>query len=85
MRVSLDFSDAYFSLYDKSVLIEEIRLSLSLMLFKQGKISITKAAHIANKDIYEFMKECSKNGIPVINITPDDFNKEWESLKKDFL
>jgi predicted HTH domain antitoxin len=85
MQVSLNFPDVYFSLYDKSTLIEEIQISLALMLFKQGRISITKAAHISNKDIYEFMKECSKNEIPVINITPDEFDKEWESLKKDFL
>ncbi|MBP9890082.1 MAG: UPF0175 family protein [Leptospiraceae bacterium] len=84
MQISLDLPDAYFSLYDSYSLTREIHLSLALILFKQAKVSITKAAHIAGLDLYEFMKECSKNQIPVINITPDEFQKEWDDIQKDF-
>ncbi|MCB1157529.1 MAG: UPF0175 family protein [Leptospiraceae bacterium] len=85
MQVSIDFKDPFFTFYDSSSLISDIQLSLSLMLYKQGKISITKASHIANMDIYRFMQECSNNKVPVINISEEDMKKEWESLKKDFL
>jgi predicted HTH domain antitoxin len=47
MQISLDLPDAYFSLYDSYSLTREIHLSLALILFKQAKVSITKAAHIA--------------------------------------
>lgn len=85
MQVSVELSDVYFSFYDKSVLVKEIQLSLALILFKQGKVSISKAANIAGLDLYEFMKECKRNEIPVINISEEDLASEWSSLKADMI
>ncbi|MBL0263141.1 MAG: hypothetical protein IPQ05_04535 [Leptospiraceae bacterium] len=36
-------------------------------------------------DLYEFMKECKRNEIPVINISVEEQNEEWNNLKKEFL
>ncbi len=85
MQVSVELSDVYFSFYDKPALVKEIQLSLALILFKQGKVSISKAANIAGLDLYEFMKECRKNEIPVINISVEELNAEWDSLKAELL
>lgn len=85
MQVSVELSDVYFSFYDKPALVKEIQLSLALILFKQGKVSISKAANIAGLDLYEFMKECKKNEIPVINISVEELNAEWDSLKAELL
>lgn len=85
MQVSIDLPDVYFSFYDKPTLVKELQLSLALILFKQSKVSITKAANIAGIDLYEFMKECKKNEIPVINISVEEQNEEWNNLKKEFL
>lgn len=85
MQVSIDLTDSYFSLYDEKTLIQEIQLGFALFLFRQGKISIGKAAQIARLDIYEFMKECSKQQIPIINLTEEDIQKEWNELQEDFL
>jgi predicted HTH domain antitoxin len=85
MQVSIDLPDVYFSFYDKPTLVKELQLSLALILFKQSKVSITKAANIAGMDLYEFMKECKKNEIPVINISVEEQNEEWNNLKKEFL
>ena len=84
MQVSIDLPDVYFSFYDKPTLVKELQLSL-LILFKQSKVSITKAANIAGMDLYEFMKECKRNEIPVINISVEEQNEEWNNLKKEFL
>lgn len=84
MQVSVELSDVYFSFYDKSVLAREMQLSLALILFKQGKVSISKAANIAGLDLYEFMRECKRNEIPVINISGEDLAEELISLKLDF-
>ncbi|MBP6739175.1 MAG: UPF0175 family protein [Leptospiraceae bacterium] len=85
MQVSIDLPDVYFSFYDKPTLVKELQLSLALILFKQSKVSITKAANIAGMDLYEFMKECKRNEIPVINISVEEQNEEWNNLKKEFL
>ena len=85
MQVSIDLPDVYFSFYDKPTLVKELQLSLALILFKQSKVSITKAANIAGRDWYEFMKECKRNEIPVINISVEEQNEEWNNLKKEFL
>lgn len=84
MQVSVELSDVYFSFYDKSDLAKEIQLSLALILFKQGKVSINKASSIAGLDLYEFMRECKRNEIPVINISGEDLAEELNSLKSDF-
>jgi predicted HTH domain antitoxin len=84
MEVSVDLPDIYFSFYDKHTLVKEIQLSLALILFKQSKVSITKAAKIAGMDLYEFMKECKKNEIPVLNFSIEEQNEEWEQLNKEF-
>jgi predicted HTH domain antitoxin len=85
MQVSIDLPDVYFSFYDKPTLVKELQLSLALILFKQSKVSISKAANIAGMDLYEFMKECKRNEIPVINISVEEQNEEWNNLKKEFL
>jgi predicted HTH domain antitoxin len=85
MQVLVDLPDEYFSFYDKPTLAKEIQVSLALLLFKQSKISIGKASNIAGMDLYEFIKECKKNEIPVISITVDELNDEWESIQKEFI
>jgi len=84
MQVLVDLPDHYFSLYDKPTLVKELQLSLALILFKQGKVTINKAASISCLDLYEFMKECKKNEIPVIHISVEEQNQEWASLTKAF-
>lgn len=84
MQILVELPDEYFSFYDKPTLAKELQVSLALLLFKQSKISIGKAANIAGMDLYEFIKECKKNEIPVISITVDELNAEWESIQKEF-
>ena len=51
---------------------QDIRLSYSLWLFKNAKVSISKAAELANLTIYEFMNACKKNDVPVIDMSKDE-------------
>jgi predicted HTH domain antitoxin len=53
-------------------------------LFKQSKVSISKASTIAGLDLYEFMKECKKNEIPVINFSVEEQNDEWDNLNREY-
>ncbi|HNK56811.1 MAG TPA: UPF0175 family protein [Leptospiraceae bacterium] len=51
-------------------------MSYALLLFKQVRISLMKAARLANKNIYVFMNKCKKNKIPVIDFSEEEFEKE---------
>ena len=77
MQVSIDLPDVYFSFYDKPTLVKELQLSLALILFKQSKVSITKEICVVT--------DSSRNEIPVINISVEEQNEEWNNLKKEFL
>ena len=59
----------------------EKELYLGFMLYKQEKVSIGRAAEVSGLDIYDFMKECSKNQIPVINISKEELQDEFEGLE----
>jgi predicted HTH domain antitoxin len=48
------------------------------MLYKQGKVSLSKAAKLAKKDIYDFMRECKKNEIPVLHTSKEELLQEIE-------
>jgi predicted HTH domain antitoxin len=54
-----------------------IKLSDVLMLFKQGKVSIAKAASMAGLGLYEFMVECKKHQISVVD--------EFRDLKEELI
>ncbi|MCB1180113.1 MAG: UPF0175 family protein [Leptospiraceae bacterium] len=60
MILDLEIPDALLLSLDKNSLADEIKLSYALFLFRQSRISLAKAAHFANKNIYVFMEECKK-------------------------
>jgi len=41
----------------------------AVWLFKNAKVTLSKAAELAAMDIYTFMAECKKNEVPVMNMT----------------
>lgn len=76
MQIAIEFPDSYVTYYSQSLLREEILLNNALMLYKHGKVSIAKAAKLANQNLYDFIKECKKNAIPVIDLTKDELLAE---------
>lgn len=65
---------------DMAELKQTIKLNSALMLFKNAKFSIEQASKFANVSIYEFMSECKKNNIPVINYERDELENELKML-----
>jgi predicted HTH domain antitoxin len=51
-----------------------------LWLFKSAKVTLSKAAELATLDIYDFMAECKKNEVPVINVSREDLLDELASM-----
>ena len=60
---------------------EEARLLLSIKLFEEGKVSLGYAAEMAGYTKRTFIELLGKRGIPVINYSPEDLEREVELLK----
>jgi predicted HTH domain antitoxin len=51
------------------------------MLFKNAKFSIEQAAKFASLSLYDFMLECKKNNISILEYDSQDLNNELNILK----
>jgi predicted HTH domain antitoxin len=58
---------------------DEARLLLSIKLYEDQRISLGKAAEIAGYSKRAFMDVLSRKGIPVINVSPDDLDRELDA------
>jgi predicted HTH domain antitoxin len=58
-----------------------MRLSYSLWLFKNVKVTITKASELAHLDIYYFMAACKQNQVPVIDISQQELLDEVAGMQ----
>jgi len=55
---------------------DEACLPLSIKLYEAERVSLGKAAELAGCSKRAFMEILSKEGIPVINISPEDLDRE---------
>lgn len=76
MQLTINLPDKFRYLGDNNQLQIEVKQKYALFLYREEKISLSSAAELAGMNIYDFMHECKKNNIPVINYTPDDLDKE---------
>jgi predicted HTH domain antitoxin len=58
-----------------------MRLNYSLWLFKNVKVTITKASELAHLDIYDFMAACKQNQVPVIDISQQELLDEVAGMQ----
>jgi len=79
MQIALDLPNDFVALQPIKDIEREIRLSYALWLFRQAKITLSKAAELAAMDIYSFIAECKKNEVPVINISKEELQEELAS------
>lgn len=80
MQIALDLPNDFIVLQPLKEIERDIRLSYALWLFKQAKITLSKAAELAAMDIYSFISECKKNEIPVINLTKEELLEELADM-----
>lgn len=60
----------------------ELKLELSIFLYQQNKLTLSKASKLANIDRFEFQKNLLKRRIP-INYSINDFEEDLKTI--DFL
>jgi predicted HTH domain antitoxin len=85
MKVTLDIPDSYALYFTFSSIEKEFKLYTALMLVKQGKISVSRGSEFAEMTIYDFMRECKKNDIPVIDYSREELKQEFETIKRELL
>ncbi len=85
MKVTLEIPDSYALYFSLANMEKEFKLNTALMLVKQGRISVSKGSELADMTIYDFLKECKKNEIPVIDYSKEELTREFENLKREML
>lgn len=80
MQIAIDLPNDFVSFQSVADIEKDIRLSYALWLFKDTKVTITKAAELAHLDIYDFMTACKQNQVPVIDISRQELLDELEGM-----
>ncbi len=76
MTITVTLPDTYPLSTSQSNIADEIRLHHAQMLYAQGRISLGKAAELANFDIQEFMRLCAQANLPSLDYNPNDLAAE---------
>ena len=66
--------------FSEDLLVLGLRPSIAIKLYQEKTMSIGKAAKLAGQSIEVFIENLGKLGIPVVNYSPDEIDKEL----KDF-
>lgn len=82
MNITIDLPESYKLYFGDADIEHELKKNSALILYIQGKISLSKASELSDMNIYDFMYECKKNRIPVIEYSHDEIDKEIEDIYK---
>lgn len=80
MQIAVELPNDFMALREKQAVEQEMRLSYALQLFKNSKITLSKATQLAGLNHYEFMDACKKEAIPIININKQELLEELEII-----
>jgi predicted HTH domain antitoxin len=60
--------------------IQGVKLALATALFRDGHLSLARAARLAEMPFSQFVTHVSRLGIPVVNLDPADAARDLETL-----
>lgn len=81
MQIAINLPNDFVAFQLPEDIEKEMRLSYSLWLLKNARVTLSKAAELADLDIYEFIAACKTNEVPVIDITRDELLEELEGMR----
>lgn len=82
MKITLNLPNNFTTLQSVNEIEQDIRLSYSLWLFKNAKVTLAKAAELADLTIYEFMAACKKNDIFVIDMSKEELLEDITGMTR---
>lgn len=62
----------------------ELCLAAAAQLYRKGRVSSGRAAQLAGVGQIEFLNNLSRFGVPAINISAEDFDREAEFVARHF-
>lgn len=64
----------------KALDVAGVRVALATSLFKGGELSLARSANLAKMALADFIAHVSRLGIPVINLSKDETEKDMDTL-----
>ena len=80
MQIAVNLPNDFVAFQSVTEIEKDIRISYSLWLFKNARVTLAKAAELANLDIYDFMSVCKQNDVAVIEISKEELLKELAGM-----
>jgi len=81
MQIAINLPNDFVSFQSAADIEKDMRLSYALCLFKNARVTLTKAAELAGLDIYDFMSACKQNEVAVIDISKEELLEELAGMK----
>jgi len=81
MQIAVNLPNDFVAFQSVADIEKDMRLSYSLWLFKNARVTLSKAAELAGLNIYEFIAACKQNEVPVIDISKEELLEELAGIK----
>jgi len=81
MQIAIELPNDFVSFQSAVDIKKDMLLSYSLWLFKNARVTLAKAAELADMDIYDFMAACKQNQVSVIDISKQELLEELAGMK----
>ena len=80
MQIAVNLPNDFVAFQSVAEIEKDMRISYALWLFKNARVTLAKAAELADMDIYDFMYSCKKNGVAVIDISKEELLEELAGM-----
>lgn len=81
MQIAINLPNDFVNFQSTADIEKDMRLSYSLWLFKNARVTLAKAAELAGLDIYDFMAACKQNQVAVIEISKEELLDEMAGMR----
>jgi predicted HTH domain antitoxin len=81
MQIAINLPNDFVNFQAAADIEKDIRLSYSLWLFKNARVTLAKATELAGLDIYDFMSACKQNEVAVIDISKEELLEELAGMR----
>ena len=82
MQITLNFPNDFVTLQSSIEIEQDVRLSYALWLFKNSKVTLAKAAELAELTIYDFINVCQKNDVAVIDMSKEELLEDLADMRE---
>jgi predicted HTH domain antitoxin len=81
MQIAVNLPNDFVAFQSVAEIEKDMRISYAVWLFKNARVTLAKAAELADMDIYDFISTCKKNGVAVIDISKDELLEELAGMR----